>query len=108
MKCINTDFEHIRKKKFTQKYPAVWCTYIRVQIYSHIHCNMHLFYILYYYTPVWLLGDGSSVLPDGVSVSGSRLIIESAQHFHSNTYICAVSNIEGRDEADAAISVLCE
>ena len=48
------------------------------------------------------------MLPDGVSVSGSRLIVVSAQRFHSNTYLCAVSNIEGRDEADAAISVLCE
>ena len=48
------------------------------------------------------------MLPDGVSVSGSRLIVVSAQRFHSNTYLCAVSNIAGRDEADAAISVLCE
>ena len=107
MKCINTDFEHIWKI-LSHKYPAVWCTYIRVQIYSHIHCNMHIIYILYYYTSVWLLSDRSSVLPDGVSVSGSRLIVASTQRFHSNTYLCAVSNIEGRDEADAAISVLCE
>ena len=57
---------------------------------------------------VWLLGDGTSVLPDGVSVNGSSLVIATAQRIHSNTYICTSTNITGQRETSANISVFCE
>ena len=57
---------------------------------------------------MWLLGDGTSDLPDGVSVKGSNLIIAAAQHIHNNTYVCIVANITGQRGTAANISVFCE
>ena len=57
---------------------------------------------------MWLLGDRTSDLPDGVSVNGSNLIIAAAQHIHNNTYVCIVANITGQRETAANISVFCE
>ena len=56
----------------------------------------------------WLLGDMTSVLPQGVSVNGSSLIIKAAQYIHSNTYICTAANITGQGEASANILVFGE
>ena len=53
----------------------------------------------------WLLGDGTSALPDGVSVNGSSLSIVAVQRIHSNTYLCTVANITRQSEVAANILV---
>ena len=53
----------------------------------------------------WLLGDGTSALPDGVSVNGSSLSIVAVQRIHSNTYLCTVANIIRQREVAANILV---
>ena len=75
-----------------------------------MHCIITLYAIHATYlhkNAEWLLRDGNSSLPQGVSVSGSSLIIKAAQYIHSNTYICA-TNITGQGEASANILVFSE
>ena len=59
------------------------------------------------HTIEWLFGS-SSILPPGVSILGSTLVINSANRTHTGSYVCVVS--DGINEVSATVMLLvkCE
>ena len=59
------------------------------------------------HTIQWLFGS-SSILPPGISILGSTLVINSANRTHTGSYVCAVSDGINEVMATAMLLVKCE
>ena len=58
-------------------------------------------------TLTWSMGDGR-VLPEGVSLNGTDLIIPSVLSTHRGTYVCSVTSFAGTQSGSAVLTVFCK